>query len=486
MGSRRSLRLQIVVILLTVLGAEALLSSLWLFLVLPHTLKVDSEKLATGILSAAANDLRVDCDVPPSPDCARSALDALDRTGLFRGVRLGGRGVDVAMGQPSGPADVEVSAGTGLKLEAWLDLHETRVRAAQFLQFHLVNLFVAVLGLLLLGMLLFDRAVSRPIEQLATVADRIGHLELEGLVDAETTPVLGQLSVSFERMARALKREQDRVNQQISELTRMNKDLKDARDAVVRQEKLATVGRLAAGVAHEVGNPLGGILGYAELLKTRDEPTVKDYAERIEREVARIDRTVRGLLDFSRPSQAELTPISLAASVQRALALCQADKRFREVEPIVEVPAELPHVLADEHRLGQVLVNLLLNAGRHERKGQGHAARDAARRCGAASTRVGSATGASHRARRRGYRPGHSRRRAPADLRSLLHHQRSGAGHGARAVDQREHHRGVRRRAARGESRGGWRAVLGGAAGCVNPNPPAPSPSSVWALITSH
>jgi len=363
MGSRRSLRLQIVVILLTVLGAEALLSSLWLFLVLPHTLKVDSEKLATGILSAAANDLRVDCDVPPSPDCARSALDALDRTGLFRGVRLGGRGVDVAMGQPSGPADVEVSAGTGLKLEAWLDLHETRVRAAQFLQFHLVNLFVAVLGLLLLGMLLFDRAVSRPIEQLATVADRIGHLELEGLVDAETTPVLGQLSVSFERMARALKREQDRVNQQISELTRMNKDLKDARDAVVRQEKLATVGRLAAGVAHEVGNPLGGILGYAELLKTRDEPTVKDYAERIEREVARIDRTVRGLLDFSRPSQAELTPISLAASVQRALALCQADKRFREVEPIVEVPAELPHVLADEHRLGQVLVNLLLNAG---------------------------------------------------------------------------------------------------------------------------
>ncbi|MBS2026760.1 MAG: hypothetical protein JST54_02550 [Deltaproteobacteria bacterium] len=362
MGSRRSLRLQIVVILLTVLGAEALLSSLWLLLVVPPSLRAEQVKLTTNILDASAGDLGAECGSPPAAACARPLVDALQHSHFFRAVRLSAEGLDVTGGEPSGPADVAIVDPRGFKLEAWLDLHDTRARGAQLFEFHLVNLFVAVVGLLLLGMLLFDRVVSRPVEQLAAVADRIGHLELEGLTDGQASPVLGQLSLSFERMARALKREQDRVNQQISELTRMNKDLKDARDAVVRQEKLATVGRLAAGVAHEVGNPLGGILGYAELLKTREEPTVKDYAERIEREVARIDRTVRGLLDFSRPSQAQLAPISLAASVQRALALCQADKRFREVEPIVEIAPEL-QVMADEHRLGQVLVNLLLNAG---------------------------------------------------------------------------------------------------------------------------
>ncbi len=244
--------------------------------------------------------------------------------------------------------------------------------AATLTQFHLANLLVVLVGLTGVGAILFNRAIVKPVDQLATIADRIGHLQLDGTTGSADAPMLGQLGTAFERMGRALRAEQERTGAQIAELTRINRELKDARDSLVRQEKLATVGRLAAGVAHEVGNPLGGILGYAELLKMRADPSVQEYGERIGREVARIDKTVRGLLDYARPAEAALASVQVAPVVQGALALCQADKRFRSVTPQVELPADLPPVVADEHRLSQVLVNLLLNAG-DAMKGEGQA-----------------------------------------------------------------------------------------------------------------
>ena len=318
MWSRLSLRVQIVIILALVLGAEALASSAWLLWVLPRSYVAAEHQY----VDAAAQWVQDACGPQPTAGCAEAQL---------------------ARGAADHP-----------------DEHR---RAAEIFQFHLANVLVVALALLILGAVLFNRAVARPVEKLSAVADRIGHLELDELGGGLESPMLGQLTASFERMARALKREQQRVGEQISELTRMNKELAGARDAIVRQEKLATVGRLAAGVAHEVGNPLGGILGYAELLKLKGDAHGKEYGERIAKEVERIDRTVRGLLDFSRPSQTALAPIDLAACIQRSLALCQADKRFREVQPQLELPADLPQVMADEHRLAQVLVNLLLNAG---------------------------------------------------------------------------------------------------------------------------
>jgi C4-dicarboxylate-specific signal transduction histidine kinase len=153
----------------------------------------------------------------------------------------------------------------------------------------------------------------------------------------------------------------------VAELTRANDALAGARESLARSEKLATVGRLAAGLAHEIGNPLGAITGYVAVARSRLPPgadaDLADALERIDAAAARIDLTVRDLLDFARPSAVAVVPIDLGAALDATLRLARVQPRFRQVELAVDLPPDLPAVLADEHHLAQVLLNLLLNAG---------------------------------------------------------------------------------------------------------------------------
>lgn len=238
-----------------------------------------------------------------------------------------------------------------------------------------VSLLVAylLLGTLLtflVGLALLSRVIVRPIDRLTSAAERIGRLELDDPLGGGA-PTLGRLGTAFERMATSLKVERERVTAQIAELERLNHQLAEARDSLVRSEKLATVGRLAAGVAHEVGNPLGAILGYLELAKSKAPPEVLDYLARIDQQVSRIDRTVRELLDFSRqgPQDGALAPVPLREAVDSAVRLASVQKRLKHVEFDVEIPDGIS-VVAEAHHLGQVLVNVLLNAG-DAMKGEG-------------------------------------------------------------------------------------------------------------------
>jgi len=178
---------------------------------------------------------------------------------------------------------------------------------------------------------------------------------------------LDQAALAFERAAAALIEERARLAAKVDEMTRVNRALADARESLFRSEKLATVGRLAAGVAHEVGNPLGAIAGYAEVARSRLPPgTAPDLREALDRIAAaadRIDHTVRGLLDFARPAPLELRPVSVAAALEAAMDLARVQPRLRGVEVVVELSPDLPPVLADERQLCQVFLNLLLNAG---------------------------------------------------------------------------------------------------------------------------
>ncbi len=271
--------------------------------------------------------------------------------------------------QAASTGDVRVATTEGIPEEApgtaaallpgvgFLTVTSTRLAANREAAVAVLAAYGALAALLsfLLGMLLLDRLLSRQVGQLAAAAERIGRLDLEG-------PVEGPLAGAFEQLASNLREERARAAAQIAELQRLNRQLADARDSLVRSEKLATVGRLAAGVAHEVGNPLGAILGYLELARSKAPPEAGEYLERIDREVARIDRTVRGLLDFSRPAQASLGVEDLRTAVDAAVRLASVQKRLKHVSFDVQVPAGL-RALAEGHHLSQVLVNVLLNAG---------------------------------------------------------------------------------------------------------------------------
>jgi signal transduction histidine kinase len=129
-------------------------------------------------------------------------------------------------------------------------------------------------------------------------------------------------------------------------------------------EKVASVGRLAAGVAHEIGNPLGAITGYAHLLRRAAGANLdlREQLDGIDREAARIDRIMRGMLEYARPRRRATHPLDLNASTRRVIELLQAQGVLRGIDLRMELSPQLPLVVGDVHEMDQVLVNLVLNA----------------------------------------------------------------------------------------------------------------------------
>ena len=189
------------------------------------------------------------------------------------------------------------------------------------------------------GHYIVTRHVLRPVERLMAVADAVVGGDLVARApDAETS--------DFATLA--------------ARLNRMTDHLLDAQSQLVRSEKLASIGRLAAGIAHEVGNPLGAMGTYVEVLRRRGgDPEV---VQGLTRELDRIDAIVRGLLDYARPREEALQPIEPGAVLRSTFALLEAQGAFKPVRAALDVADAVPRVMGRGHLLEQALVNLLLNA----------------------------------------------------------------------------------------------------------------------------
>jgi len=139
---------------------------------------------------------------------------------------------------------------------------------------------------------------------------------------------------------------------------------KRLQEAVVQSEKLAAVGKLAAGVAHELNNPLTGILSFAEELKMdfdEDDPVRADL-EIIVRETMRCRQIVRDLLDYARMSRPQRQNIDLNHVVERSLSLVKKQAVFHDIEFDVRLANDLPQVSVDPNQMQQVFLNLIINA----------------------------------------------------------------------------------------------------------------------------
>jgi signal transduction histidine kinase len=184
--------------------------------------------------------------------------------------------------------------------------------------------------------------VLQPLSAAAATAEEIADGDLHVRLPDQGSRELQQLAVSVNRMTERLLHEQAQL---------------------VRAEKLASVGRLAAGIAHEIGNPLGALNGYAHLLqKSAKDPSAREAASGVERETARIDRIVRGLLDYARPRRPIPTPIDINDTLRRVVDLLSAQGLLRRVSLVMELANEGPFVHGEQHEMEQVFVNLLLNA----------------------------------------------------------------------------------------------------------------------------
>ncbi|MBW2564253.1 MAG: hypothetical protein JRE29_09530, partial [Deltaproteobacteria bacterium] len=133
---------------------------------------------------------------------------------------------------------------------------------------------------------------------------------------------------------------------------------------IIRAEKLASVGRLSSGIAHEIGNPIGIIIGYLELLKQKDitDDDRTEYITRTENEVNRINTIIRQLLDLSRPSDTGSKAVSVHEIIYDISNVIEPQPMMANIKFELELAAQRDTVFADPNQLRQVFLNLILNS----------------------------------------------------------------------------------------------------------------------------
>lgn len=230
--------------------------------------------------------------------------------------------------------------------------------------------FVALL-LLLVAYFALTRLVVRPVERLSRTAVRIAEGSRNFSIEPLRTRELDNLRTSLKSMTELLFSNEAALLKKVDELERATRELETAHRTLVRSERLASVGKLAAGMAHEIGNPVAAMLGLLELLASEDLPAEDrlDYVRRLQKEGDRVHLILRRLLDFSRP-QAEASTRgateqargSAAHAARSVVELLKPQKQSQGVEVSLHIAEGLPDVCVVESDIEQVLLNLMLNA----------------------------------------------------------------------------------------------------------------------------
>jgi two-component system NtrC family sensor kinase len=250
------------------------------------------------------------------------------------------------------------SAGLVLSLAA----EKARLeRSRQLFMAYFAIDFILLLGL---GSFILSRIVVKPISRLLAATEKITGGQYGQQVRVSGSAELARLAESFNDMSVTLQQKEQEVNGHVAALEKANSDLRQAREEAIRTEKMASIGLLAAGMAHEIGTPLASIMGYAELAGSEklDGSTVQDYARRISGDCARIDRIVRGLLDYSRPRVATVESCDVRLLLVTTVEMLSQQGAFKDVRLATDCDENLPKVSVDPHQLQQVLINLLINS----------------------------------------------------------------------------------------------------------------------------
>jgi signal transduction histidine kinase len=218
--------------------------------------------------------------------------------------------------------------------------------------------------LVLVGYVLLSRIVVKPIDKLLGMTGTYKDGFRVPSMPESSRNEIGDLTRSLSHMLKRLDENKRELQSHISSLEKANRDLRQAQDEIIRSEKLASVGRLAAGIAHEIGNPIGIILGYLDLLNSADiaEADKKDFLSRIESEIVRVNRIIRQLLDFSRPSSGEPQKTRVHDLVKMTLAMLEPQPMMEGIRTTLDLKAQKDMVLADPNHLQQVFLNIVMNA----------------------------------------------------------------------------------------------------------------------------
>ncbi len=230
--------------------------------------------------------------------------------------------------------------------------------------FILIIVAVDLVIVLTFGGWALKKNLLEPVDELVLGVKQIADGDYRHRLEIPKGLELRSITESVNAMADRLIAGQQVLAENVRSLDETNVALVEARNEVIQAARLASVGTLAAGIAHEVGNPLTAIIGYADVALRRVEVDQGDpeLLESIRSEAQRIDGIVRGLLDFARPQPDEVAPVRVDEVVEGVRELLENQGRLGQIEHTWTLEDGCPPVLVDPRHLEQVLVNLLLNA----------------------------------------------------------------------------------------------------------------------------
>jgi two-component system NtrC family sensor kinase len=226
--------------------------------------------------------------------------------------------------------------------------------------------YIAINALLLtfFGVFRLWQITGKPLQKLVKRADEFRpDGDLQFLSDVEQNE-FNKLSRSLNRMLTNIDADKKKLKSTVLSLETANAELRKAHKDMIRAEKMASVGRLSSGIAHEIGNPIGIVLGYLDLLRQKDlaDKERADYIERAQDEIGRINKIIRELLDFSRPAQDVKEEISVHAIIEEITEMLRHQPMMKDITLKCDLGAGGHFVKADPQRLRQVFLNLLINA----------------------------------------------------------------------------------------------------------------------------
>ncbi|MEP7074330.1 MAG: ATP-binding protein [Acidobacteriota bacterium] len=216
---------------------------------------------------------------------------------------------------------------------------------------YLVFSVITALAPNLLLVLLIVRTISRPLQRVTVAAVQVTKGEYGTQVDLrKSNDEIGLLADSFNEMS--------------GKMAADIKQLQDLNEQLVRTEKLAAMGTLAAGVAHEVNNPLASISSLIQMIQTEGETTndTKEKLKLIASQIERISRVTKDMTDFARAQPPARQSADVNAIILTSLRLARFDESFRRLDIEIDLGTDIKHISADVDQLQQVFLNLLLNA----------------------------------------------------------------------------------------------------------------------------
>ncbi len=224
-------------------------------------------------------------------------------------------------------------------------------------------LITVVMLLTALGWWRLRTLIALPLSRLINSMKQVERGDLATRASEITCREMVELTGQFNQMTSALEAKSHEIARRVNELESAYSELERARDETIQSEKLAGVGRLAAGIAHEVGNPLAAMTGFAELLEddSLDSETRRDLLKRIQSDLARTDRIIRGLLDYARPGRKGEILFEVSQVVSQSIALCRGRRLFDRVE-VNYTSTSNGACRGDPGQIEQIIVNLMLNA----------------------------------------------------------------------------------------------------------------------------